>query len=147
MCQDMMFLASNSLHDLRGQKWLCPCYHRRHLQQIHWNKKDVWFGCDAGYDNTQCSPNDSNSSIDFQFLGAVFFNFWVQTIWSLRTHECSYFSSMIIYPKQLCTMPNAPSIVSVVFPFPAHELLYIWRVKDAFWIGLLQDWEPFLPNN
>ena len=36
--QDMMFLASNSLHNLRGQKWSCPCYHARHLQQIHRNK-------------------------------------------------------------------------------------------------------------
>ena len=42
MCQsvlrDMMFLTSNSLHNLRGQKWSCPCYHARHLQQIHWSK-------------------------------------------------------------------------------------------------------------
>ena len=36
--RDMMFLASNSLHNLRGQKWSCPCYHARHLQQIHWSK-------------------------------------------------------------------------------------------------------------
>ena len=35
---DMMFLASNNLHNLRGQKWSWPCYHARHLQQIHWNK-------------------------------------------------------------------------------------------------------------
>ena len=34
----MMFLASNSLHNLGGQKWSCPCYHARHLQQIHRNK-------------------------------------------------------------------------------------------------------------
>ena len=27
--------ASNSLHNLGGQKWSCPCYHARHLQQIH----------------------------------------------------------------------------------------------------------------
>ena len=33
-----MFLASNSLHNLGGQKWSCPCYQTRHLQQIHWNK-------------------------------------------------------------------------------------------------------------
>ena len=33
-----MFLASNSLHNLRGQKWSCPCYHARHLQQIQWSK-------------------------------------------------------------------------------------------------------------
>ena len=33
----MIFLASNSLHNL-GQKWSCPCYHARHLQQIHWSK-------------------------------------------------------------------------------------------------------------
>ena len=26
--------------------------------------KDVLFGCDAGYDNTQSTPNDLNSSID-----------------------------------------------------------------------------------
>ena len=36
--RDMMFLASNSLHNPRGQKWSCPCYHARHLQQIHRNK-------------------------------------------------------------------------------------------------------------
>ena len=36
--RDMMFLASNSLNNLRGQKWSCPCYHARHLQQIHWSK-------------------------------------------------------------------------------------------------------------
>ena len=34
----MMFLASNRLHNLRGQKWSCPCYHAKHLQQIHWSK-------------------------------------------------------------------------------------------------------------
>ena len=34
----MMFLASNSFHNLRGQKQLCPCYHARNLQEIHWNK-------------------------------------------------------------------------------------------------------------
>ena len=34
----MMFLASISLHNLRGQKWSCPCYHARHLRQIHWSK-------------------------------------------------------------------------------------------------------------
>ena len=28
----------NSLCNLRGQKWTCPCYHARHLQQIHWQK-------------------------------------------------------------------------------------------------------------
>ena len=33
-----MFLASKSLHNLRGQKWSCLCYHARHLQQIHLNK-------------------------------------------------------------------------------------------------------------
>ena len=32
----MVFLASNSLHNLRGQKWSCPYYHARHLLQIHW---------------------------------------------------------------------------------------------------------------
>ena len=31
-------LASNSLLNLRGQKLSCPCYHARHLQQIHWSK-------------------------------------------------------------------------------------------------------------
>ena len=34
----MMFLASNSRHNLRDQKWSCPCYHARHLQQIHWSE-------------------------------------------------------------------------------------------------------------
>ena len=29
---------SNSLKNLRGQKGSCPCYHKRHLQQIHWNQ-------------------------------------------------------------------------------------------------------------
>ena len=38
MRRDMMFLASYSLHNHRGQKWSCPCYHARHLQQIHWSK-------------------------------------------------------------------------------------------------------------
>ena len=38
MRQDMMVLASNSLQNLRGQKWPCPCYHARHLQQFHWSK-------------------------------------------------------------------------------------------------------------
>ena len=33
--QDMMFLASNSLHNLRGQKQSCPYYQARHFQQIH----------------------------------------------------------------------------------------------------------------
>ena len=35
---DMMFLASNSLHNLRGQKWSCPYHHPRHLQQTYWSK-------------------------------------------------------------------------------------------------------------
>ena len=35
MRRDMVFLASNSLHNLRGLKLSCPCYHARHLQQIH----------------------------------------------------------------------------------------------------------------
>ena len=34
----LVFLASNSLHNLGGQKQLCLCYHERHLQQIHWIK-------------------------------------------------------------------------------------------------------------
>ena len=34
----LMFLASNSLLNLRGQNYLCLCYHARHLQQIHWSK-------------------------------------------------------------------------------------------------------------
>ena len=34
----MMFMASNSLHNMGGQKLSCPCYHARHLQQIHWTK-------------------------------------------------------------------------------------------------------------
>ena len=32
------FVASNSLQNIRGQKWSCPCYLARHLQQIHWSK-------------------------------------------------------------------------------------------------------------
>ena len=32
-----VFLASNSLHNLRGQMLLCQCYPTRHLQQIHWS--------------------------------------------------------------------------------------------------------------
>ena len=35
---DMMFLTSDSLHNLKGQKWSYPCYHPRHLQQIHCNE-------------------------------------------------------------------------------------------------------------
>ena len=38
----MMFLASNSLQNLGGQKLSCTCYHARHLQQIHWNKLLFW---------------------------------------------------------------------------------------------------------
>ena len=34
----LVFLASNSFHNLRGQKLLCLCYHARHLQQIHRSK-------------------------------------------------------------------------------------------------------------
>ena len=34
----MIFLASNSLHNLGGKKRSCPCYHARHLKQIHWNQ-------------------------------------------------------------------------------------------------------------
>ena len=33
-----MFLASITLHNLRGKKLSCPCYHVRHLQQIDWNQ-------------------------------------------------------------------------------------------------------------
>ena len=33
-----MFLDSNRLQNLEGQKWWCPCYHAWHLQQIHMNK-------------------------------------------------------------------------------------------------------------
>ena len=43
VCRDMMFLASNSLHNLGGQKWSC---HARNLRQIHCNILflfDVWF--------------------------------------------------------------------------------------------------------
>ena len=31
-----VFLVSNSLHEVGGQKWPCPCYRARHLQQSPW---------------------------------------------------------------------------------------------------------------
>ena len=33
-----VFLASNSLHDLWGQKKICPCLNSLNFEQIQWNK-------------------------------------------------------------------------------------------------------------
>ena len=50
---------------------IMPMLSPRHLQQILSNKifsRMIWFGCDVGYDNTQSTPNDSNSSLDLYNL-------------------------------------------------------------------------------
>ena len=36
------FLASNSLHNHWGQKWLCPCHNAKNFEQTHWNQ--LFFG-------------------------------------------------------------------------------------------------------
>jgi hypothetical protein len=36
--QDIVFLASNSLYNLGGQKRSCPCYNPKNFEQIHWRK-------------------------------------------------------------------------------------------------------------
>jgi hypothetical protein len=33
-----VFLASNSLHEVRGQKWSCPCYNPKNFEQIYCSK-------------------------------------------------------------------------------------------------------------
>ena len=67
VCGQISVLASNSLHNLGGQKQLCSCYHTRHLLQIHWDFfLDVWFGRDADYFKIQSTAIIiySNSRID-----------------------------------------------------------------------------------
>ena len=34
----IMFLASNSVHNHEGQKYLCPCHNSKNFEQIHWNQ-------------------------------------------------------------------------------------------------------------
>ena len=36
--RDIVFLASNSLHNLGSQNLSCPCYHPKNFEQIHWSK-------------------------------------------------------------------------------------------------------------
>ena len=38
VCAQISIFGLNSLHNLRGQNWLCLCYQSRYLQQIHWSK-------------------------------------------------------------------------------------------------------------
>ena len=57
--QDIMFWASNSLNNLKDQKWSCPCYHARHLKQIHWINFCVGFMVSQPNFLFQCSTTMS----------------------------------------------------------------------------------------
>ena len=70
----MMFLASNNLHNLRGQKMIMPMLSGKTFATNSLKLNfllDVWFECDAGYDNIQSTRNDSNSSINICFLPSL----------------------------------------------------------------------------
>ena len=100
--QDMSSLASNSLHNLGCQKWSCPCYHGRHLQQIHWNKL-LCVGCMVWCD--ELFLNCKFLQAFFLHIGHFLYFRFMLRLWNRKYLACfSHVASVTLDPKSFINL-------------------------------------------